>query len=190
MTMDGTALKSLFVETLRDPRAAARGLLAADIPRTAAWMALALVAVISAMLAWFGGVLLGQPEGPFGSLGPGMLAVLVYSNMVILVFALFWTGRMLGATEDLGRYVVVMAWGQAVASALQVAQLLAILALPGLAGLLTIAMTLYLLWIMLVFLGEAAGHTGIGRTILHLMLAMVGMVIGLTLILSVVGIAA
>ena len=71
----------------------------------------------------------------------------------------------------------------------QIVLLVLMLALPSLAGLFGLAIAILSLWILVHFVNEAAGLGSLFKTVGVLLSAMVGIILGLSFILTITGLA-
>jgi len=203
MELSITSLRDLVMLSLREPRAAARHLLDLGLGRDVLWTALALVVTLSAISFYLTNVTLTQevmptPEPPGGGLGPmfvqrmspAIVTLMFFGNMVLLVFGLYWTGKVLGGVASLPDMILVLSWVQFLMLVLQVAQTVLMLLAPLVAALFTFAALIYLMWVFLVFLAEAEGFSNLPRAVIQVLLTLVGVSVGLGLILSLIGVSA
>ncbi|SEP57995.1 YIP1 family protein [Thalassovita taeanensis] len=180
--------QALTAQTLRDPRGAARTLLALRLNTSVLWPALALIAVLNAVLHGFTLLTLPSPQMLPGVLGsPLLFALFLAGGMVISTFLLTWIGQALGGKAQLDEILVLVVWVQMLRLALQAVVVLLYFVLPGLADLAAIVAGIFGLWIMINFMDEAQGFGSIGKSILVLVLATLGVGFGLSVFLLLLG---
>ena len=180
--------QALTAQTLRDPRGAARALLALRLNTSVLWPALALIAVLNAGLHGFTLLILPSPQMLPGVLGsPLLFALFLAGGMVISTFLLTWIGQALGGKAQLDEILVLVVWVQMLRLALQAVVVLLYFVLPGLADLAAIVAGIFGLWIMINFMDEAQGFGSIGKSILVLVLATLGVGFGLSVFLLLLG---
>lgn len=192
MTLTFRDLGQMIWRSLFDPAAVARILIGWRLPRDVLWLTLGLVTVLSVLL-----VALTQgpaPELPAGTqpivVTPFAYATILGAMLVLLVFALQFTGQILGGTGDLGAALVLVVWLEVVAMALRVAQGAALLLAPPLVGPISIVGMWVLLWCLANFINVLHGFESLGKSALVIVLAAVGIGLGLGLILSLIGFGA
>ncbi|GGL65344.1 YIP1 family protein [Wenxinia marina] len=193
MTLTLGDLGRLLRLSLLDPAAAARAVLALRLPTGALWSGLGAVTCLGVLVAALaeGAVIeLALGSGTVLVLSPFAYAVLLASSLVVTVFAVTWTGRMLGGQGDLEGALALVVWLEAVAIAVRLAQILTVLVLPPLALFVGLAGLFVLLWCLLNFTRELHGFDGLGRAAVTLILAVLGLGIGLSLILALIGVGA
>ncbi|TMM54598.1 Yip1 family protein [Sulfitobacter sabulilitoris] len=180
----------LALLTLRDPKAAAADIMAWDLPRDALWTALALVAAINTLIFGLSDLLVPVPTPsavPAIFSSPLVFYVIVAGGLVVTAHALFWTGRALGGQGEFGDLLALLIWLQALRAAAQAAVLLAMLVMPGLAVILVFAASIAAMWILVNFISAGLHLNSIPRAITVLVAAILALVLGLSLILSMIG---
>ena len=178
-----SALMGLLRQTLSDPRAAARQVMALPLPRSARWQALALVIVLS-MLFGQAAVLLMAGQGP-DALSVGLIQGAV---LLALVYAVHFVGRLLGGRGAFEDGLILIAWLQGVMVAVQIAQIVALLILPPLTGLLGFLGMALFLWLLTNFVAELHGFSSLGRVFGMILLTLFGVAILLAIALQILGV--
>ena len=136
MTLDLGTLLRLIWHSILQPANAARLLTGVDLPRGPLWMALALVTILSvlSMALIPGGAALNPITGLPMTLTPWSSALVLGALLVLMVFALHFTGQAMGGTGSFAATLILVAWFEAVATVLRLASLLVLAALgPGVA---------------------------------------------------------
>lgn len=188
--MDATLLKGLAQKTLWTPREAAQEIMSWQLSRDVLWTALALVAVANTFLA----LLLSQISGPSAMPLPGYfdaplaLFVLIAGLMVVYIHGMYWSGLAMGGKGTLMDVLALVVWFQALRAAAQVAVIVLTLAIPAFGMLLSLVVAGWGLWIFLNFLATALKLPTLWHSFGVLLLAAVGMLLGLGLLLGLVGI--
>ena len=154
------ALPDLLRLTLADPRAAARALMALDLPTSTGWTALILMAVLSATLGFVGLVIAPVEMDPamqavLGS--PLRTAALQCVALSLTGVLAFWVGQRFGGTGRLSQSLVLVAWAQVPPLVLQLAQLVAVVIVPALAPLIGLAGFALYVVILSLFIAELHG---------------------------------
>jgi hypothetical protein len=160
------ALAAMVRDTLRDPRGMARALMARKLPLQAAWLGAAVIAALSAILAHltFGLAAARQGEAP-PLPAPVVTAALQYAVLVATVVGVHQIGRRFGGRGEFGDALLLIVWLQFVLVCVQAAQLVALLIVPPLADLLSIAGLVLFLWLLTAFVAELHGFTSMGRVL-------------------------
>ncbi len=184
---------SLFRQTLRAPGAAAERILALNLPRNFLWMALVLMGVLNGIVySMF--LQIGPSPDPDK---PQMIPAVLQSPMVftlflvgalaITVIALTWVGRSMGGKAQVPQILALIGWLQVLRLVVQVALFVLMLALP-LAGLVFVVVaSVWGLVILVVFVDRAHGFGNAFKAAGVIILGFLGMLIGLSVFLSVVG---
>ncbi|MDK3072708.1 Yip1 family protein [Sedimentitalea sp. JM2-8] len=181
-------LRQLAILSIKDPAQAARMLLTAEPAREALWTALAVVAVLNAILFTLSNMLVSGPVPLPGMLSaPVVYCLLVAGGLILTIHALFWSGRVLGGTGTIDDIMTVVLWLQALRLVAQVAVMVLLLFMPLFSALLVFAVSLYGLYMLLHFINQAHRLDSLGRSAGVLVGAMLAIVLGLTLLLSLFG---
>lgn len=172
--------------TVQNPRAAARGLLATDIPVRARWQLLGFVAIATALLTHINfGIL---PAGPDKDrLAPAMAlpiftALLQMGFLFLVVVCVDRIGRWQGGKGHFSDALLLIGWLQIVLLFLQVAQVLALLTLPILGEILGVVGLFLAFWLLTQFITELHGFKSAWRVFFAILVV----IFALALILSIV----
>lgn len=183
-------LMPMAVETVKDPGAMARRLMALNLDRPVLWQALALVVILSILLAEVSAILLGV--GGEGSaplfVTPLQMGMIQFSLLVLMVFAIFWVGRAVGGTGRFQDGLVLIVWLQFMMVCLQVVQTLALLVIPPLAWLIGMFGLVLFLWLLTQFIAAMHGFVSLGKTFMMIVVSSFGFAFGLSIILAVIGV--
>lgn len=192
---DNTAMIPGLVRlSFRDPRAAARAVLALDLPTPILWQGLLLVVILSVILARVTAMLLGPPmvEGedpmmPAFFADPLQLGFVQGCLLVVMVFAVHWVGRSFGGSGSFDGALALVAWLQFLLVCLQAVQTVAMLVLPPLSGLVTIAGIVVFFWLLTQFLCELHGFDSPAMVFLMVLVSMLTISFGLVILFSIMG---
>jgi len=192
MTFAAT-FKDLALETLQTPRVAAERVMAMNLPRETLWMALVLMALLNTLIGAVTQMVAPPTENspiPAMMMTPMIYFVIVAGGLVLTVYALFWAGRALGGEAELGDMLSVLVWLQALRVCAQGIALVLLLVSPALAGLFVLSIGIIGLWILINFIQAAHRFPSPWQAAGVLLSAMVGLVLGLSLLLSLIGVSA
>ncbi|MCK0151045.1 YIP1 family protein [Marivita sp. S6314] len=187
MTFDG--FFRLAVNTVTAPRDVAALLLSLNLSRQALWLAFALVVVLNTLM--FGLTTLTSPAsdliGPFLG-GPAIFGVMLGVSVAALIVAVTLCGRPLGGVARFDDIAVLVIWLQALRVVLQ-----AVVVLLGpvslfLSGVVVSAGSVIGIWIFVNFIDVAHETGGLLKAGFVLLLAVVGMMLGLSVIFSLLGV--
>ncbi len=180
--------KQLAIDTLRNPRHAARQILALRLDASLLWTALALIVVLNAILNGVTVPLLAVPElvpAPFAS--PWMFAMILGGGIVIGTYVLTWIGQMMGGKAQLADMLALVVWLQGLRLVLQAVVFLLFFVSTFLSDMLALAAGLWGIWITVAFIDEAQGFGSILKSIMLLVASMLGIAICLSFFLLLIG---
>ena len=184
-------LPTLAMDTLRDPRATAERLIAMDLGLPTLWTALALGAVLNALM-FSVNLMLFPTTFPLPGLfsNPVLYAVAMAGGMVITMHLLTWVGGMMGGQGRLADVTVVMVWLQYLRLAAQAVLLVLTMLMPALALMATLVVAAYSSWLLVNFLVVAHRLGSLGKSVLVLVFSVVGVTIGLSFLMMLIGVPA
>ena len=198
MIFSTQSIGTLTILSLQNPALAARFVLASGLRRNILWSLLLLVSIANATLVWVSNALTGPTPEQLAQM-PIQIPAIIFSPLfafvflavalVITVHVLHWLGAAIGGTGSLENMLAVLVWLQGLRVMAQVVLLVLMLAVPSLAGLFGLAVAILSLWILVHFVNEAAGLDSIFKTVVVLLSAMVGVILGLSFILTITGLA-
>ncbi|MDJ0821269.1 MAG: YIP1 family protein [Paracoccaceae bacterium] len=187
MTLQGFI--NLAWQSIVAPREVAALLLSIRPSREVLLTAFALVVVLNA-LVFAASVMVTPPSsGPTPALGdPMIFMVFMAFSLVAMMLALTWAGRGLGGTGRIEEVALLIIWLQALRVLVQTGLLVLLPVSEFLSAIVVMAASALGLWILLNFLAEVHDLDGLGKAALVLVFGVLGMALGLTLILSLLGI--
>ena len=187
MTLDG--FFRLAVNTVVAPRDVARLLLAMNLPPQALWLAFALVIVLNTLM-FSASLMLVPADDLFGPVlaNPTVFGAMLAVSVGALIVAVTLCGRPLGGQASLSQIAILVIWLQALRVVMQ-----AVVALIGpfslfLSGVVISAASVLGIWIFVNFIDVAHETGSLLRAGLVLLLAVVAMMLGLSLIFSLLGV--
>jgi hypothetical protein len=121
---------------------------------------------------------------------PLTLFILLTGLMVVYIHAMYWTGLAIGGQGALMDVLALVVWFQILRAAAQFAVIVLTLAIPSLGMILSLVIAIWGLWIFLNFIAAAMRLPSVGHGFLVLIIAAVGMVFGLGILLSMIGLGA
>ena len=192
--MTGTDLRimltDLVILSLRNPRQAAEQIIGWRLDRETLWTALALAAAVNTMIFSFSIMLQPTPGMPAFFTSPLAMFVLLAGVLVITTHGLYWTGRAIGGQGDLGDMLALVVFLQVLRILAQLVILVLMFVAPGISVIFSLATGIVGLWILVNFIAAAFRFPTLGRAFGTLLIAMLMIVLGLSFLLSIVGIAA
>lgn len=184
-------LKDLAIESVQDPAGAARQLIALNLDRGALWLALFLMAVLNTLLHGLTDLLVPGPSPLPGLFDvPAVYFFFVGGGLVLIVLTIFWTGRAFGGQARMEDVMVVIVWLQFLRVIVQAVALLLLLTIPVLSVILVLAAAFVGLWILVHFVDQAHQFNSVGKSAGVLIAAFIGMVVGVSILLSLIGVSA
>lgn len=185
-------LVGLAVETVRAPRPTFARLRQLDLPQGALWQALMLVVVISVILAELGNMALLAMLGPDADapqfLDPFAFGAIQFGVLVLTVVLIVRVGRMMGGAGTTADALLAVAWLQFVMICLQLVQSVLLLVMPGVAGVVLVLGLALFFYLLSAFVAELHGFASIGRTFAMILFVMVGVALGLSFLLTLLGV--
>ncbi|MCI5111152.1 MAG: YIP1 family protein [Marivita sp.] len=179
----------LAVNTVVAPRDVARLLLAMNLPSQALWLAFALVIVLNTLM-FSVSLLLVPADDMFGPVlaSPTVFGTMLGLSVGALIVAVTLCGRPLGGTASFAQIAILVIWLQALRVLMQ-----GVVAVLGpvslfLSGVVISAASVLGIWIFVNFIDVAHETGSLLRAGLVLLLAVVGMMLGLSLIFSLLGV--
>lgn len=176
--------------TLRDPKAAAAIILGWNLSKEAIWTGVGLVSVIVTILSTLSNMLFPVPP-PLSVLAanPFIYFLIAAGGFVGTVYAVYWTGRFLGGEGRVEELMVLFLWLQAMRAAAQAFVLVLLVAAPVLASFVVLFVGLATLWIFVHFINAGLRFDSLGKSILVLILGALVLIVGLSILLSMLGIS-
>lgn len=159
MELNAATVMGYVRHSLADPQGAARALIALNLPDTARWTGFALVIVLSALMGQLSVLLMG--EG--GAIGPVTLGLLHAFVLMSVTVAMYGVGRAMGGGGQFADAVLLVAWLQFIMVLLQVVQIIAMVVLPPLFTLVTIAALVVFLWMLTNFIAALHGFESLPK---------------------------
>ncbi|MCY4150754.1 MAG: Yip1 family protein [Aestuariivita sp.] len=182
------ALTDLAVTSVKEPAAAARRLLSMDLEQSTLWTALLLMAVLNTLIQQVSNLFIDIPTPLLRLFDVAIIYFLfVAGGLILIVFAVFWTGRIFGGRGSLEDIMVVIVWLQFLRVLVQASALILLLTIPFVSFLFVIGATMIGCWIFVHFVNEAHEFDNLGKSAVVLIAAFAGMLVGLSLLLSLVG---
>lgn len=187
MTFEG--FFRLALNTVVAPRDVARLLLAMNLPSQALWLAFALVIVLNTLM-FSASLMLVPANDLFGAVlvNPTVFGAMLAVSVGALIVAVTLCGRPMGGRAGVAQIAILVIWLQALRVVMQ-----AVVAVVGpfslfLSGVLISAASVLGIWIFVNFIDVAHEMGSLLRAGLVLLLAVVGMMLGLSLIFSLLGV--
>ncbi|WP_176473873.1 Yip1 family protein [Actibacterium ureilyticum] len=182
---------ALARDTLRDPRQAARQVLALDLPREVVWSLLGLVAVGSLAATLIGDRML--PQGtmammPFLTRAPILGALFLAAAMVILSAVLSRLGQLFGGAGTFDQALRLIVWSQILMLALQLLQTVFIPISPTISALIGLVGFVWFIWLAAAFTAELHAFDGAGKGLVVAVLSVFVTAFALMILMVMLGI--
>jgi len=164
--------------TLNNPRAGLRQVLRLDLPVGTSMIALALMAVVSALLAQLSAALIPDATNPvfdFFMGSPFRTLAIQGAGMGVTVGMVHVLGRAWGGGGQFGDAVLAVTWLQVFLVILQAGQLLAMLVLPPLATLAGLVSVVVFPWLLSMFVAEVHGFSNPFKVFLGIVVSAIGL---------------
>lgn len=184
------AVLTLAQLSVRDPRAASDVVLSHRYPRNIMWAGLFLVACLTVLMQAAVEIAL-PPAAQAATLQvtPFHYLLILMSCLVMLVFAIYFTGKAMGGQGTFPGAIGVVIWTQTMIILGQPVQLLAYLLSPALGQIVTFLVLAVVLRVITHLNNVLHGFDSLGKSALVLIAALIGIGLGLSLILSLIGVS-
>lgn len=152
--------------TLHDPRAAARMLIAMNLPASARWLLFGIVTSASTILTHIGYRLLPYDESALmdkAMESPLETAILQAGILLLTVAGVYLIGRWRGGKGRSADTLLLIGWLQIVLLCIQIIQIAALVVLPLVAEIIGIAGLVLSLWLLTQFIAELHGFASAWR---------------------------
>ncbi|MBN2905270.1 MAG: YIP1 family protein [Rhodobacteraceae bacterium] len=183
-------LLKLALESVRDPRDGARRVLALALPEGALWQGLVLVVVLSVMLTQLGEILVPLPVDPLLPVflaNPLLTGVIQGGLLVVMIYAIHFLGRAFGGTGTFAGALALAVWLQFIMVCLQVVQTVFLIVLPPVAGMIGVFGLGLFFYLLSHFVAVLHGFPSPLRTFVAIIAAMIGILFGISILMSVLG---
>lgn len=190
MTGFPASVTDLAWQTMREPRAGIRRLLALDPPMEARWIGLLLVTVLAVFVTRLS-LLLLPPTGD-----PGFLALVADPvvglpaqglSLVIAAAAIAGIGQRLGGRGRFADALLVVTWLEFLMTLAQMCELVVMLLVPPLGAVLVLAVLAWFLWVVVNAVAELHGFRNLFLVFLGLVLGFVAVVFAIATLLALLG---
>lgn len=188
MTIDLPSFLRLVWQTIVAPAETAERILALRLPRAVLWEALVLVTVLSVLLASLvQGATPTLPTAEGTAVSPLAYGLILGGSLVMMVFALHFTGQALGGSGEFTGAIALVVWLEAVAMVVRFIQGLLLWLSPPFASIFSIVALAVLLWCLINFIDVLHRFDSRGKAVMVLFLAVIGLAVGLFMILALIG---
>lgn len=174
--------------TLREPKKAARGLIAMNLPMSVRWLALSLVTVLSTLF------LLAEIKlSPFSDDpmmlrmldSPLMLAAMQFLVLVVSAYLIARIGKFFQGVGNFDDALLLVLWMQAVLCLVQLFQILAMLTFAPLADLVGFVALFATGWLITNFVAELHGFKSLILVFVGILLGAFAAMVALSIVLAV-----
>ena len=181
----------LAVLTLRAPQEAASYIMRQNLPPEFLWTALALVAILNTIMSTLSNMLVPVPP-PLDTIvaSPFVFSTIVAGGLLLTVYAMYWTGRMMGGRGEVNDLLALIIWLQVLRSVAQAAVLALLIAVPYLASVMVLVAAAATIWIFVNFVSAGLRFNSLVKALVVVIVGGIALMIGLTLFLSVIGVTA
>jgi hypothetical protein len=188
MTLTLNNLVAMAWRSVKNPREGATEVLSLGIPREALWPALALVVVLSILLANVTALILAGEAAAAMPVGPAATGFIQLALLVVMVFAVFWIGRAMGGTGSFEESVLIVAWLQFIMVCLQVVQAGILVISTPIAEIFGLLGVLLFLWLLTNFVAVLHGFSSLFQVFVMILVSAFGIAFGLSIILTLIGV--
>ncbi len=194
MDLSAQTLGRLLWATVTNPAETARFVLGRGLRRDVLWTALGLATILSVLVTALVQLILPAAEAQVVEaavpMTPILYGMILGAALVVTVFALHFTGQALGGDGEFADSLATVVWIQFLLVALQLAQGALMLLSTALGAIASYATLFIALWALANFVNVMHHFRSIGRAVLTIILAFLGAGIGLSIILTLIGVGA
>jgi hypothetical protein len=122
------------------------------------------------------------------SLSPFGYAGIIATFLTFLVFLVFQVGRVMGGAGSFAGTLALIVWFQAVSLTLEAIQVVLVLFSPGMAALFGMISLGAIIWTFVNFINVLHGFANIGKSIVAIIMALLGTVIATGIVMAILGI--
>ena len=188
MQFDLSAILRLFGDTIRDPAAVASRIKGLRLPHQAGWIVLAVATISVVLLLHIERLLPGSTAQVVGFGGTPILDTVILGALsVMMVFVFYMMGRSMGGDGSFGATLALMAWFQVFVLVLVVAQVVAAIFLPVLAGVIAIGSLIVQVFVLIHFLNVLHGFDSLLKSAGLMIVSVFGLGFGLAIIVVIIG---
>lgn len=177
-------------ETVADPRAGARRIMGLNLPRPILMQFYLLELVLSAMSSV---IFLSLAPVPDGLAIPADTAVVytAFEGMVglLIAFGAYRIGQAFGGHGSFDQAFSLLIWAQFILLCFSVIQLVALVIMPPLVDVISIAAMALFLWLMVNFVAEMHGFTALGLVFAGIVMSLLGLAILLSILFAAMGLS-
>jgi hypothetical protein len=147
-----------ITDTITQPRAMARYLIALNLPMAMRWQGFLLMTLLSTVLPFAAGWIAGgDARAEFSAASPFVMAGLQFAFNLVTVILMQRIGQALGGKGTFPDALLLMVWMQVVLLVPQLAQCFAMIVAPGLMLPIIVASGVLLFWLLSSFTAELHG---------------------------------
>ncbi len=188
----GDEVPQLVFTTLKNPQAAARRLIAKQVPAQAIWLGLALVSVMSLMVLQLSLMAVGDGQmlNPAGSAFRQPVTGTIFQAFSILLIAVVmtFTGRVCGGKGRFMEALLLVVWLEFILTILAVVQLVGLLLIPIVGIVLSVLAVPLFIWLLVSFTATVHGFKNLLLVLFGMVGAFVLMAVALAIVLVAIGI--
>ncbi|MBF9050228.1 YIP1 family protein [Roseobacter sp. HKCCD9010] len=182
-------LVRLARDTVRDPREGAATVLSFAPPHQALWLMFALVIVITIILGSVVDLITDPIEGAVLVFSPVTLGLIQGALLFVMIQAIHHIGRAFGGTGQFHEALLLVIWLQFIFICVQIIQLVALIIVPFLAPLITIAAMALFFWLLVNFIAALHGFHSLGQVFVMVILSIIGIAFLASVALTILGVS-
>lgn len=190
MTAERIDWWGLVVETVQDPPRAAARIMSWHLPRSVLYQALLAMVAINVLIV--GGRHYVTPNVEATNAGfdtPFVPFLILFGVLMVLIHLYYWAGRAIGGTGDLGGFLALFIWMQAISLLGVFLTQIGLLVLPALGLLIYLAVLIFNVWLTLHFFKSGLGLRSLWHSAALLIGVPLGVILGLSILIVMIGAA-
>lgn len=190
MTLTFNHVLAMVGRSITNPREGAEEVLALGIPREALWIILAIVVVLSILIAQ-ATTLFAAPSNDIMSgflQNPLVTGFIQMALLIVMIVAVHWVGRAMGGRGSFEESMLLMSWLQFIMVCLQAVQTLSLFLLPPFAGLIGIAALVLFFWLLTNFIAVLHGFASLAQVFVMILVSGFAIAFVFSLVLTFLGV--
>ncbi|MEL6643600.1 MAG: Yip1 family protein [Pseudomonadota bacterium] len=190
MTLTFNQVLAMVGRSITNPREGAEEVLALGVPREALWLILAIVVVLSILIAQITSLFSAPSNDIMGGFlqNPLITGIIQMGLLIIMIFSVHWVGRAMGGRGSFEEATLLMSWLQFIMVCLQLLQTLSLLILPPFAGLIGIAALVLFFWLLTNFVAVLHGFNSLAQVFVMILVSGFAIAFLFSLVLTVLGV--
>lgn len=190
MTLSFNQLLAMVGRSITNPREGAEEVLALGVPRQALWLILAIVVVLSILIAQVTTLFAGSSNELMNNFlqNPLVTGFVQMGLLVVMIVAVHLIGRAMGGRGSFEEAMLLMSWLQFIMVCIQALQTVSIIILPPFAGLIGIVALVLFFWLLTNFIAVLHGFGSLAQVFVMVLVSGFAIAFLFSLVLTIMGV--